>query len=127
MCLGPALAVARARYASPRRFPGPFEGVSKCGDRATVTLLRISAARKSLVAVTGKPVRPTQCPLCPDSDQIPQRSEMTRCVNCRDGATVCHDGLLVIEHSQEQAYETQARDGGHRSSVCLCRTSGHDD
>ena len=31
----------------------------------------------------------------------PQRSEMTRCVNCRHGLPR-HDGLLVIEHSQEQ-------------------------
>jgi hypothetical protein len=28
-------------------------------------------------------VRPTQCPLCPDSDQILRHSEMTRCANGR--------------------------------------------
>ena len=33
-------------------------------------LLRKSGARKSVVAVTVEAVRPTQCPLCPDSDQI---------------------------------------------------------
>jgi hypothetical protein len=64
-------------------------------------LLRISGARKSLVTVTGEATRlPTtrshksilclvrldRCPLCPDSDQIPQRSEMTLCANNRHAA-----------------------------------------
>ena len=50
---------------------------------ARLHLSRISASRKSVVAVTVEAVRPTQCPLCPDSDQILRRSEMTRCANRR--------------------------------------------
>jgi hypothetical protein len=41
-------------------------------------LLRIFAAGKSVVAVTEKASRPAQCPLCPDSDQVLHRREMTR-------------------------------------------------
>jgi hypothetical protein len=43
-------------------------------------LLRISGARKSVVAVTGE-LRPAQCPLRADSDQILQRNKMTRYAN----------------------------------------------
>jgi hypothetical protein len=43
-------------------------------------LLKISAARKSVVAVAGD-VRRTQRPLCPHSDQLSLRSEMMRWAN----------------------------------------------
>jgi hypothetical protein len=70
--------------------PGPSESVRNRGT-AQLHLLRISAARKSVVAVageaTGLPRKRShksrlrcvaRCPLCPDSDQVPQRSKMTR-------------------------------------------------
>jgi hypothetical protein len=52
---------------------GTVERVGGCRT-ARPHLLRISGTRKSVVTVA---VRPTQCPLCPHSDQVPQRSEMT--------------------------------------------------
>ena len=54
--------------------PHPFttQGTVKRGPKAGAARprpFRISGTRKSVVAVTGEAVRPTQCPLCPDSDQ----------------------------------------------------------
>jgi hypothetical protein len=46
------------------------------GGTARPHLLRISGARKSVVAVVAD-VRRTQCPLCADSDQLRLRSERT--------------------------------------------------
>ena len=42
------------------------------------TVPAAAVSHKSEIAV-----RPTQCPLCPHSDQVPQRSEMTRCAKNR--------------------------------------------
>ena len=63
----------------------PVEGVRKCGDRATAPIEGIWC-EKIRGCSYREAVRPPQCPLCPDSDQILRRREMTRCAKKRKSA-----------------------------------------
>ena len=57
----------------------PHQGITEGSVNAGTArphLLRISGARKSVVAVTGEAVRPINVRYAPTSDQVPQRSDM---------------------------------------------------
>ena len=87
----------------PCNIRGPQEAGDEGGVRATVTLQDI-CCEKIRGCSYREAVRLARCPLCLDNDQIPQRSEMTRCVNCRDGATMSR--RLIGDRAQPRARGT---------------------
>jgi hypothetical protein len=62
----------------PQSVEGPVERVGGCRDRATAPIEDICCEQIRGCSYR-EAVRPTRCPLRPDSDQILRRSEMTRC------------------------------------------------
>ena len=84
---------------------GSFEGKGGCGDRATA-LIEDICCEKIRGCSCGEAVRPTQYPLPPHSDQVPQRSEMTRCANARRSLVIGELAFIPGTRAEARVYRS---------------------